>query len=54
MSSESIKRIQKDIKYHSSDINQHGIYVFFDDNNIYVSALIFGPKKPLIKMVYLI
>ena len=46
MSSKSIRRIQKDIKlYHSSDINQHGIYVYFNEKNMYKArALIIGPK----------
>ena len=47
MSQKSIKRIQKDIKlYHQSDINTHGIYVHFNDKNLFnAKALIIGPKE---------
>lgn len=47
MAHRSIKRIQKDIKlYHTSDINTHGIYVNFNENDIYnAKALIIGPKE---------
>ena len=47
MSHKSIKRIQKDIKlYHQSDINTHGIYVHFNDKNLFnAKALIIGPKE---------
>jgi len=46
MASKSIKRISKDIKlYHTSNINEHGIYVYFNDKNIFsAKALIMGPK----------
>lgn len=47
MTTKSIKRIQKDIKlYHQSDINDHGIYVYFNEKNIFnAKALILGPKE---------
>ena len=46
MSQKSIKRIQKDIKlYHQSDINTHGIYVHFNDKNL------FNAKMNLIKVL---
>jgi ubiquitin-protein ligase len=46
MSQKSTKRIQNDIKiYYKSDLNDHGIYVHFNDKNIYnAKALIIGPK----------
>lgn len=47
MSQKSTKRIQNDIKmYHKSDLNDHGIYVHFNEKNIYnARALIIGPKE---------
>ena len=47
MSSKSVRRIAKDIKiYHSSDLNSHGIYIHFNEKNMYnAKALIIGPKE---------
>jgi ubiquitin-protein ligase len=47
MSQKSTRRIQNDIKmYHKSDLNDHGIYVHFNEKNIYnAKALIIGPKE---------
>jgi ubiquitin-protein ligase len=47
MSQKSTKRIQNDIRmYHKSDLNDHGIYVHFNEKNIYnARALIIGPKE---------
>lgn len=47
MSAKSAKRIQNDMKlYHKSDINNHGIYVHFNETNIYnAKALIIGPDE---------
>ena len=47
MSIKSTKRIQNDIKmYHKSNINDHGIYVCFNDTNIFnAKALIIGPDE---------
>jgi len=47
MSQKSTRRIQNDIKfYHKSDLNDHGIYVHFNEKNIYnARALIIGPKE---------
>jgi ubiquitin-protein ligase len=47
MSIKSTKRIQNDIKmYHKSNINDHGIYVCFNDTNIFNDkALIIGPDE---------
>ena len=43
----SARRIQNDIKlYFKSDLNDHGIYVHFNENNIYnAKALIIGPDE---------
>ena len=47
MTQRSIKRIQNDIKlYFKSDLNDHGIYVHFNDKNILnAKALIIGPDE---------
>ena len=47
MAQRSIKRIQNDIKlYHKSDLNDHGIYVHFNEKNIFnAKALIIGPDE---------
>lgn len=47
MTQRSIKRIQNDIKlYFKSDLNDHGIYVHFNDKNIFnAKALIIGPDE---------
>lgn len=47
MSQRSVKRIQNDIKlYFKSDLNDHGIYVIFNDKNIFnAKALIIGPDE---------
>lgn len=47
MTQRSTKRIQNDIKlYFKSDLNDHGIYVNFNDKNIYnAKALIIGPDE---------
>lgn len=47
MSQRSVKRIQNDIKlYFKSDLNDHGIYVNFNDKNILnAKALIIGPDE---------
>ena len=47
MSQKSTRRIQNDIKmYHKSDLNDHGIFVHFNEKNIYnAKALIIGPKE---------
>ena len=47
MAQRSIKRIQNDIKlYHKSDLNDHGIFVHFNDKNIFnAKALIIGPDE---------
>ena len=47
MSHHSIKRIQNDIKlYFKSDLNNNGIYIIFNDKNIYnAKALIIGPDE---------
>ena len=52
MSSKSIKRITKDIKlYHTSNINDHGLYVYFNDKNIFnAAANLTGPKRNSIRM----
>ena len=47
MAQRSIKRIQNDIKlYFKSDLNDHGIYIHFNDKNIFnAKALIIGPDE---------
>ena len=46
MSQKSAKRILNDIKqYNKSDLKNNGIYVFFNEDNIYnCKAMIVGPK----------
>ncbi len=47
MAQRSVKRIQNDIKlYFKSDLNEHGIYVNFNDKNLFnAKALIIGPDE---------
>ena len=54
MTQRSIKRIQNDIKlYFKSDLNDHGIYVHFNDKNIFnAKALIIGPDETPYKNGY--
>lgn len=47
MSNKSIRRIQREVTlYHKSDLNTHGIYIHFNESDIYnAKALIIGPKE---------